>query len=210
MPKLTLAFKGQTLAVHHLKNGRACIGRDAQCAIHIDSLAIAPRHVELITVGEFCRVTALNAEYPTYVNEIAVENAPLVHGDVLRVGKHTLAFATDGIALGVHVDDEDPVEQKAPPGEHHEDDKNEKGAAYLQILAGEHIGRIIPLTPNMLRLGKAGGDCAMVAHRSSGYYLSYLEGSMVTIDGVPIGNESVLLNDGCIIQLGAVKLQFYH
>jgi len=210
MPKLTLAFKGQALAVYHLKNGRAFIGRDTDCTIHIDSLAIAPHHVELVTVGEFCRVKALGAEYPLYVNEVAVENAPLVHGDVLRVGKHTLAFATDGVVLGTHVDDGDLPEQKMPPSLRHESDRNEKVTAYIQILSGAHIGRIIPLASDMMRLGTTGGDYAMVAHRFNGHYLSCQEGNRVTIDGVPIGNENVLLNDGSIIQIGAVKLRFYH
>lgn len=208
MPKLTLAFKAQVLAVRHLKNGRALIGRDADCAIQIDSLAVAPRHVELTIVGEYCRIQALDPEYPTYVNESVVENAPLVHGDVLRVGKHTLTFATDSIAFGLHPEEEPNAGQGDPLIEQHEEDRKEK-EAYIQVLSGEHIGRIIPLTPNMVRLGKAGRDCAMISHRTDGYYLSYLEGDMVTIDGMPIGDESVLLSNGSVVQIGVTKFQFY-
>jgi hypothetical protein len=203
MPKLTLAFKGQALAVHHLSDGHVRIGRDPQCDIHIDSLAVAPLHVELTIAGESCQVAALDPEYPAYVNEIKVESRSLVHGDVLRVGKHSLAFATDGIALGVHVDEEGEWTEQNDP---HEGGKRVRSTAYLQVLSGEQIGRIIPLY-SMIRLGKGGG--AMITHRSGGYYLSYLEGSMVTIDGVPIGTESVLLSDGCNIQIGPLKLQFY-
>ncbi len=82
--------------------------------------------------------------------------------------------------------------------------------AYLQIISGEHIGRIIPLNRNMVRIGKAGGDCAMIAHRNGGYYLSYLEGGMPALNGMPIGDETVLLSEGSTIEIGGTQLQFYH
>ncbi len=82
--------------------------------------------------------------------------------------------------------------------------------ACLQILSGEHIGRIIPLNRNMVRIGKAGGDCAMIAHRDGGYYLTYLEGDMPILNGMSIGDETVLLTEGSTIEIGGTQLQFYH
>lgn len=81
--------------------------------------------------------------------------------------------------------------------------------AYLQIINGEHIGRIIPLNRKLIRIGKAGGDCAMITHRDDGYFLSYLEGSMPTLNGMPIGEETVQLTDGSTIEIGNTQLQFY-
>jgi hypothetical protein len=207
MPKLTLTFKGQALSVHHLEDGSTLIGRDPECGIHIDSLAVAPCHVELTTFGEQCQMLALDPEYPAYVNEAPVTEATLEHGDLLRVGKHTLRFASDGVPMGRHVD-EDPTSADAVPAPPPVPGPA-KGSAYIQILSGEHIGRIIPLNRNMVRIGRAGGDCAMIAHRAGGYFLSHLEGSMATLDGVPIGGESVLLTDGSTIEIGTARLQFY-
>ncbi|KOR28746.1 signal peptide protein, partial [Achromatium sp. WMS3] len=40
MPKLTCIFNGRALAVHHVADGKIVIGRDADCEIQVDSLAI--------------------------------------------------------------------------------------------------------------------------------------------------------------------------
>ncbi len=90
-----------------------------------------------------------------------------------------------------------------------EDSTPTEQKAYLQILNGEHIGRIIPLNRKMVRIGKAGADCVMISHRNQGYYLSYLEGTAPTLNGMPIGDETVLLTQGSTIQIGNTELQFY-
>lgn len=205
MPKLTLLFKGQTISVHRLQDGKTLIGRDPDCDIAIDSLAIAPRHAELITEAEVCRVVALDEQNPTLVNENEIEETALTHGDALRLGKHTLMFSSDGVSLGPQTSESDAV---AGTDSSKEDD-TARGAVYLQILSGEHIGRIIPVTRNMIRIGKAGGDCAIIAHRGNGYYLSHLEGIAPTVDGVPIGEESIMLSKGSTIRISSTELQFY-
>lgn len=206
MPKLTLSFKGQTISVHRLQDGKTLIGRDPDCDIAIDSLAVAPRHAELITEAEVCRVVALNEQNPTLVNENEIEETALTHGDVLRLGKHTLMYASDGVSLGPQTSESDAV---AGTGSNNKAGGSERGTTYLQILSGEHIGRIIPVTRNMIRIGKAGGDCAIIAHRGNGYYLSHLEGIAPTVDGVPIGEESIMLTKGSTIRISSTELQFY-
>lgn len=208
MPKLTLSFKGQSISVHHLKEGRTLIGRDPVCDIVIESLAVALRHAEVETKGDRCRVRRLDEASPVIVNKVSVEEIELNHGDLLRVGKHTLTFAVDGYAVGI----EDDIGENALLGDTLEEGGHDRAAAgtgYLQILSGENIGRIIPLNRNMIRLGKAGGDCAIIVHRSGGYYLSYLEGSMPMVDDVPVGDQSVLLSEGSTVRIGETELQFY-
>ena len=160
---------------------------------------------ELVTKAEDCRITALDETNPIYVNDNAVENALLIHGDLVHLGKHTLAFASDGVSL---VPETEPAED--PPAHTcDEQDQTAPATAYVQILSGEHIGRIIPLTGNMIRLGKTGRDCAIIVHRDNGYYLSHLEGAAPTINGVSIGEESVMLSTGSTIQIADTELQFF-
>lgn len=208
MPKLTLSFKGQPISVHHLEEGRTLIGRDPACDIVIDSLAVALQHAEVATQADQCRVRGLDKTNPVIVNNMPIEEARLNHGDLLQLGKHTLAFAVDEHSVPAHADQEDNAES-ARSKEKDSQTEAKRSAGYIQILTGENIGRIIPLNRNMIRLGKSGGDCAIIVHRSGGYYLSYLEGNIPTIDGVPIGDESVLLTVGSTIRIGETEFQFY-
>jgi pSer/pThr/pTyr-binding forkhead associated (FHA) protein len=212
MPKLTLSFKGQTLFVHHLEEGETFIGRDPQCGIVIDSLAVMERHAKVLFEKGQCRVLCLDQTHPIRLNDKATEDEALEHGDEISVGKHTLTFASDGISLTTPGNADDEVPQSLPEVHRDEDPASSETAstAYIQILSGEHIGRIIPLNRNMVRLGKSGGDCAMIVFRDGGHYLSALEGSMPSIDGVMIGDESILLRNGNTIQIGHTELQFYH
>jgi hypothetical protein len=80
----------------------------------------------------------------------------------------------------------------------------------LQIVNGDNFGRIIPLKKNLTRIGHSGGDCAMVARREDGYFISFLEGSNPpSVNQRPIGNQAQLLTDGDIIDLGGTQLQFH-
>jgi hypothetical protein len=183
MPQLTLSFKGKELSRHSLKNGSTLIGSDPQCPLHIDSLAIAPQHADIVLDHAGCRVTALD-------------------------GKHTLRYSTEPIA-----DTEADEEASAEPPEattDHSPPPPERPRAYLQILSGEHIGRIIPINRNMIRLGKPGGDCAIIVRRDSQYFLSLLEGSTSMVNGMPIGDESIPLDSGNTIRIGDTELQFYY
>ena len=50
----------------------------------------------------------------------------------------------------------------------------------------------------------------MIAKRESGYYISYLEGAASpTVNHKPIGDISLLLNDGDLIKVGKTEMQFH-
>lgn len=84
-----------------------------------------------------------------------------------------------------------------------------KVPAYVQIQSGEHLGRIIPLNQDVIQLGKTGNNRAVITRRADNYYLSQIDGNKVTINGLPIGTESILLKDGNLIQMGAIRVKFF-
>ncbi len=96
MATLTLYFKGRRLSIFPLADGKSTLGRDPDCDIHIDSLAVAPRHLDLLPSATGYLMVALNPDYPVIWNEERVEEARLEHGDLIRVGKHSLTFVSDG------------------------------------------------------------------------------------------------------------------
>jgi predicted component of type VI protein secretion system len=208
MPKLTLSFKGRTLSVHRLDPGGTLAGRDPQCPLHIDSLAVAPRHLQIRRKGQAWRISALDPDSPVYLNGERVEEAELNHGDLIGLGKHTLTLEIDSRQMATQTSSvnqanaDDPATSNVPS-------EAQPRTACLQILSGEHIGRIIPLNRSMVRVGKAGGDCAMIVHREGGHYLTYLEGATPTVNDLPIGDESIRLTPGSRIRIGDTELQFF-
>ena len=99
MAKLILSFKGLLLSVHHLDERPMTIGRDPACRIAVDSLAIAPRHAELVSSDADFLLLALDPDYPVLLNNEQVDQASLHHGDEIQLGKHTLSFSNDTLEL---------------------------------------------------------------------------------------------------------------
>ncbi|MET0026048.1 MAG: FHA domain-containing protein [Candidatus Thiodiazotropha sp.] len=209
MPKLTLTFKGRVMDVFHLEDAVTRIGRDPECTISIDSLAIAPHQVTISTLQDGYLLEAQDAEFPVLVNHEPTEKTPLYHGDVIQVGKHTLTFSEDALELGNLM--EEPFPQFHPVEDSDEDDEDDlANKGMLQIVNGEHFGRIIPLKRNMTRIGHTGGDCAMIARREEGYFISFLEGDHPpVVNNQRLGEHALQLNDGDLIEVGGTQMQFH-
>ena len=210
MPTLTLSFKGRILKVFPVGAGEMVIGNDPECAVHIDSLAVEPRHASITTDDQGTLLRDLGSESGTYVNNERVKEQRLDNNDQVQVGKHTLTFARD---LNEVEEPHTPVtdtEPAAPEAESPLPPIEQPKTAWLQILTGQNLGKTISLNRKMTNLGKPGVQTAVIARRNDGYFLSHLEGEHPpTVGGIPIGDHSWALGDGDIVQIGNVKMQFY-
>jgi pSer/pThr/pTyr-binding forkhead associated (FHA) protein len=194
--KLSLSFKGNLLKVYQLDDGEIVIGSDPASQLHIDSLAVQPRHASVTTKGDVSFLRDLGTPEGTLVNGTKVTEHPLKDGDTIRVGKHDLVYTFSPTTS------EEGGEFKATP-------KARPKTAWLQILTGNNVGKTISLKNNMTNLGKAGVQTAVIARRGDGYFITHLEGEhSPKVDGVAIGNNSRQLEDGNVIQIGNVKMQF--
>lgn len=210
MAKLTLAFKDTVLKVVYVEAGEMLIGSDPACKVFIDSLALQPRHASITTVKHKSILRDLSDdEGGTFVNNKKIDGEyQLVHDDEIRVGKHTLLFTTDPADELAGDDDAsdsmlDPIDEPVIIA------KTKVKDAWLQIMNGSNVGRTISLSRNLTNLGKAGVQTAVIARRGDGYFLSHLEGERTPlVDGKSIGEDSFKLEDGNVIQLGNVKMQF--
>ena len=83
--------------------------------------------------------------------------------------------------------------------------------SFVQIINGEHIGRIIALNRAMTRLGQSGNTCAVVANRGNeGYFLTPLEGKAYPlVNGEPTGDATIQLSDGAIIEIDGIQMRFH-
>ncbi len=204
MAKLTLSFKDKVLKVYYIEPGEIVIGSDPSCQIHIDSLALQPRHAAITTEKRKSVVRDLGSIEGTFVGNVKL-SAPhqLKHDETIRIGKHTLLFTTDPAdELGdTHAPDSDSPATVPKTGA--------KRHGWLQLLNGPNVGKTISITRNMTNIGKAGVQTAVIARRDEGFFLSHLEGDRPPlIDGQPIGDKSCKLEDGNVIQIGNIKMMF--
>jgi hypothetical protein len=83
--------------------------------------------------------------------------------------------------------------------------------SFVQVINGEHIGRIISLNRSMTRLGLSGNTCAVVANRGDqGYFLTPLEGDTYPlINGEPTGDATIQLSEGVIIEIDGIQMKFH-
>ncbi|MCG8486300.1 MAG: FHA domain-containing protein [Chromatiales bacterium] len=211
MPKLTLSFKGRVIDVFHLEADSTKIGRDPDCTIAIDSLAIAPLQATITEAGDVYRLEAEDEAFPVLVNHEKTEEINLHHGDVIQIGKHTLTFAEDVMELGADLSLSPATAAEPDQTETEENDGDEQASSsVLQIVNGDNFGRIISLHRHMTRIGHTGGDCAMIARREEGYYITFLEGiNPPTVNKQPLADQGQLLNDGDLIEVGGTQMQFH-
>ncbi|MBI5461003.1 MAG: FHA domain-containing protein [Gammaproteobacteria bacterium] len=196
MAKLTLAFKDKKLKIFPILGAELIVGRDPDCAIHIDSLAVQPRHARIFADGAYYCVEGLHSEEPVLVNHKPLSApANLQDGDLIQVGKHTLSFSSEPAKEGVQANH---VPTTRP------------STGWLQIMSGSHLGRTIRLDRSMTRLGKTGKESAMISRRDDGYHITHLEGDAPPqVNGVSIGDSSHTLRDGDRVHIGHLELHFY-
>ncbi len=200
MFKLTLLFRGKLLNIHHLTEGDSYIGRDPDCALQIDSLAIEPHHVRLnlhdrqLTLYDLCNTGNV------LVNHKPVSEQSLQDGDQIQIGKHTLKLSLDeSAALIPSAGDAPAVATAATPPR----------VGWLQVLSGPHLGRAFPIEHDQHRIGKPGMPSALISHADGRYQIVALEHGDCRLDGQPLDTGDRTLNEGAIIECGELRLQFF-
>ncbi len=222
MSTLTLSFKGMELKVIPLAPGEMIIGSDPVCAIHIDSLAVQPRHASVTSREDETVLRDLGSPEGTFVNNERITERVLKDKDDIRVGKHNLIFHFAPLDKTASVQPEPaapaPAAVTAPLAPEPEPDINFEELAspaklknaWLQIMSGHNVGKNISLNRKLTNLGTPGIQTAVIAKRNDGYFLSHLEGEQSPkVGDITIGDKSWPLNDGDIIQIGNVRMQFY-
>ncbi len=195
-PKATLAlcFRDRELGTYELRHPETLIGRDPDCDIPIDSLAIATRHVVIHSEGDRHVLRRASDDSPVRINGADRDVHVLQNGDRIELGKHHLVYRTQaGRRPGPR-----PAAPVTPL------------TGWLQIIDGPHVGRSIRLERALTRFGRAGEQVCMITRRSDGYYLSHLEGSSgPRVNGTEVGPQPVRLQDGDRLEVAGAAFCFY-
>lgn len=211
MAKLILSFKGHHLSIHHLDERPATIGRDGNCGICIDSLAIAPRHAELVPSDGGYLLLTLDPDYPVLLNSEQMDQARLHHGDLIQVGKHTLTFSEDTLEIAPPQSPNEP-ESEGPEEEVEGEIATGFVPAYIQIQSGSRIGKVIVFRRAVTRLKRAGAEGVVVSRKGDTYHMLRLDGKAdIGINSAPIadGEAEVELSNGDLVQVDELRFQFF-
>jgi len=108
MAKLYLKFEQAVLKEFELKDGASLtIGRLPDNNVHIDNLAVSGHHARVVWESDHFVLEDNNSLNGTFVNNRRVSRVPLKHGDVILIGKHTIAYqdeARRGAGEPAHVE----------------------------------------------------------------------------------------------------------
>ena len=195
-----------------LQEGVYTIGRDPGCDIHIDSLAIEPQHARLLCKAEQCILHDGKHDNHTFLNHRPIDEHVLQNNDQIRVGKHVLSFRNDDIATAPGQTSISIDALPTKPADHIEEQPQPHTVrnGWLQVMNGKMLGKTFRLQSGLTDLGKLGMLPALIALRSTGYYISKLaDDDMLSVADKEIGDKSHPLRDGDVIKLGKVTLQFH-
>ena len=192
MAKLTLAFRDIPQRTFDLEGTDILIGRDDDCAVYIDNLAIHPRHAKIHYEDGRYVISAIGETETLNINETSEKEHALNDGDILQLGKYTLTYT------GYDIPDE------------YNRGSGSACCAWLSTLNGNHAGRRIYLEGEITRIGRPGIGIAAVITRPDGHYLSHLEGmEKPVLNQSGIGEEEIRLEDGNTIYIGGISLQYH-
>ena len=95
MPVLKLSIGESLLREVPIGTEPITIGRSPQSEIFIDNPAVSFRHAKIFSDGGIYYVQDMNSLNGTFLNGLRITQAPLSHGDIVMVGKHSVRFSMD-------------------------------------------------------------------------------------------------------------------
>jgi predicted component of type VI protein secretion system len=239
MSRLVLKFEGAVLKEVPLGTRPVTIGRAPDNDIPIDNLAVSNYHARVYVEAGSLVVEDLNSLNGSFLNDIRVERAMLKDGDAILIGKHHIlvdqmhdaALPVDGWrkAPAPRVNEtmvldtrerREMFEQAVAAGERSQLSPERLLVPTLIVVRGRTDAKEYRLSGKLTVIGRS--DMATVRLRGwftpslaaqinkhdDGYYLG--RGDLVPkVNGVEIG-ALTKLNDGDVIEVGRVRLNFLY
>jgi pSer/pThr/pTyr-binding forkhead associated (FHA) protein len=206
MVKFTISLNNKSIKSQVFDKNVINIGRNANNDLSIDNPTIAPVHATVTLNGYAYIITQSDKNYPLIINNEETKEARLINNDKIVIDNYTITFNSARIIFSSHNDN--VIENSSPPIK----EKIKIPNANVQILSGEHIGRVISLKNNKVTFGKnsSGSGLAIVSKQSEGYSISAIEaGTDITINFEPLGKSSVILNNNDMLVIGNISMQFF-
>ena len=212
MGKLVVSLDNVVIKEFQITKERTTLGRRPYNDIVIDNLAVSGEHAVLTAAQSDVFIEDLNSTNGTYINGKAVKKQLLSNNDVVEVGKYRIKFLAEDaedyektMILRPGAFGRAPGTIGIPPAA----TPPAAGPASIKVLNGGAAGREVLLTKVVTTVGKPGVQVASVTKRPGGYVLSHVEGARrPSVNGQAVGEESIALKHGDIIDLAGTQMQF--
>jgi pSer/pThr/pTyr-binding forkhead associated (FHA) protein len=235
MPILTLKFKDTDIGDYQLQKGLSLtIGRRQNNDVVIENLAVSGHHAKIDSVGDGFVLIDLQSKNGSFVNEKIINTHWLKDGDVINIGKHSLAFNyTEDEQVPDDGSDKIEMTMVMDTSQYRSMVKNNKPETPKPLIREDSIGTSgalaflvggegqIKLSGSIIKIGKhpksdivikgmwVGQTSATISKRPDGFYLSYVGGISKPKINDKVIKHSIILNDLDIIDIGATKMQFH-
>lgn len=236
MATIKLRFNGELIQEISLTKEITTIGRKADNDIQLDNLAVSGHHAKLLTILSDSFIEDLSSTNGTYVNGTLIKKQPLRNGDVIKIGKHELAYINDMASDDSGEDFEktmiiNPGAVGLPENEGSKEidrsvgqlakqiasadsaSKATLGKAKIRLVSGANSGKELPLTKILTTLGKPGVQVAAITRRPTGYYLIHIDGGdnagRPKVNEEEIGVQAQPLSNNDLIEVAGVKMTFF-
>jgi pSer/pThr/pTyr-binding forkhead associated (FHA) protein len=237
MAKLSLMFENKIVKEVPVGSRPIGIGRSPDNDLPVDNLAVSNYHARVYFEGGRLVVEDLDSLNGTFVNDLRVERATLHDGDSIHIGKHRIKVDATGDApvpwdsgrkaAAPRINEtmvldtkarRDMLQQAAAMGERTQFASGRLKVPTLIVLNGKTDQKEYTLTNKLTVIGKSTMAtvrlrgwfkpqmAAQINQRDDGFYIG--PGDQVpTVNGSPIHGPT-RLNDGDMIQIGGVRLNF--
>lgn len=217
MDKIIIHQDGNVLKDVELGKQQLVIGRDDKNGIHLADPSVSRRHALLSCALDEYFIEDLGSTNGTLLNDRPITKHILKSGDLLRLGDYVLSFERAGQALIDEDDDPEKTQvirrvEPKPPQAPPRPKVIAPKTATLKYFGGPKKGESEMIDRSLYTLGKPGGDVAVIARRSQGFYLMKIgKNSVPTINDkkVDVGG-GIKLHDGDRVEVGdnAVEISF--
>lgn len=209
MAKFTVLFKDKPIQSTIFDTSVIRIGSDDTNDLVIDSLAVAPAHAVVSFNDGQAVIKQLNDNFPLIVNNEANKECALYNDDKIFIGKHSVVYNTIETVITPPQPETLASKDLKSLNEEIETDLN-VSEAYLQVMEGKHIGRVIPLKNGMTRIGHNGSGVVAIAKRKDGYYISSLENNdLLIVNNNPLRDQTIKLTDNDQVLIDNTPMQFF-
>jgi hypothetical protein len=217
MPQLIVSLEG--VEVHHsyLQNESTSLGRKSHHHIVLPDQTVSGDHCTFEQSGlTDVFVVDLGSTNGTYINGKMVRRHLLQDGDVMAIGRYRVKYLSANELT-------DDAQTAAMPLESFSQSSfsqssfgpSQSGAlgtplqASLRVLSGSSVGLVMPVVKAVSTYGKPGVALVAIAHRRHGYYVSCMEAvDAPTLNGLPITDEPVLMQDRDVLELAGTAMEF--
>ena len=208
MARLILSMDRQILGEFPLNKARTTIGRRTGNDIHIDNLAISGEHAVVLVGPDGVFLEDLGSTNGTKVNGQSAQKVCLKDGDLVELGKFTLAFRADPAEFEKTVvldPGSSPPRPAVPPRQM----ATPLPQGEIRVLDGVHAGRLLDLNKTLMTIGRKGVQVAMISRRPQGFFITHVEGARFPVlNGRMLDAQAHALADRDVIDIAGIRLEF--